>query len=168
MPLGGTLTIETRNIDRGSGTVPDEIAGRDCICLSVRDTGGGMAEEVRLAAVEPFFTTKEVGKGSGLGLSQVYGVVRQSNGALEIESRVGAGTAVHLYLPRAIAAPEQAATQPQAGEQQPRADAFWLSMTMPRCAPSRPRCCGRSATTLPRPQADRLHSMLWRAARSMT
>jgi PAS domain S-box-containing protein len=117
MPLGGTLTIETRNIDRGSGTVPDEIAGRDCICLSVRDTGGGMTEEVRLSAIEPFFTTKEVGKGSGLGLSQVYGVVRQSNGALEIESRVGAGTAVHLYLPRAIAAPEQAATPPQAGEQ---------------------------------------------------
>src|SRR5438067_181915 len=103
MPLGGTLTIETRNTDRGSDAVPGEIADQDCVCLSVRDTGGGMTEEVRQSAVEPFFTTKEVGKGSGLGLSQVYGGVRQSNGSLQIESRVGAGTAVHLYLPGASA-----------------------------------------------------------------
>ncbi|HEY4470622.1 MAG TPA: response regulator [Stellaceae bacterium] len=117
MPLGGTLTIETRNIDGGADAVPDEIAGWDCVCLSVRDTGGGMTEEVRLSAIEPFFTTKEVGKGSGLGLSQVYGVVRQSNGALEIESGVGAGTVVHLYLPRASAAPDTLAGQPQAGKE---------------------------------------------------
>jgi PAS domain S-box-containing protein len=117
MPLGGALTIETRNIHRSAKAVPDEIAGRDCICLSVRDSGGGMTEDVRQSAVEPFFTTKDVGKGSGLGLSQVYGVVRQSNGALAIESRVGAGTAVHLYLPRASAAPEAPAVQPHAAEQ---------------------------------------------------
>jgi CheY-like chemotaxis protein len=61
-----------------------------------------MTEEVARAAIEPFFTTKEAGKGSGLGLSQVYGVVQQSNGSLQIESRVGAGTAVHLYLPRTV------------------------------------------------------------------
>src|SRR5262249_31960338 len=117
MPLGGTLMVETRNIDRGADAVPDEIAGSDCICLSVRDTGGGMTEEVRLASIEPFFTTKELGKGSGLGLSQVYGVVRQSNGALEIESRVGAGTAVHLYLPRAGGAPDAVAGQVQVGKE---------------------------------------------------
>ena len=116
MPLGGTLTIETRNIGRGSDAVPGEIADQDCVCLSVRDSGSGMTEEVRQSAVEPFFTTKEVGKGSGLGLSQVYGLVRQSNGALRIDSTVGAGTAVHLYLPRATAAPQAAAGQPQASK----------------------------------------------------
>ena len=117
MPLGGALTIETRNIGRSTEAVPDELAGQDCVCLSVRDTGMGMTEEVRLAAVEPFFTTKEVGKGSGLGLSQVYGVVRQSSGTMDIESRIGTGTAVHLYLPRASATPDAAAGRLQAGRQ---------------------------------------------------
>jgi len=113
MSLGGTLTIETRNIGRGGDAVPSEIADQDCVCLSVRDSGSGMTEAVRQSAMEPFFTTKEVGKGSGLGLSQVYGLVRQSNGALQIDSAVGAGTAVHLYLPRASAVPQAAAGQPQ-------------------------------------------------------
>jgi|HubBroStandDraft_4_1064222.scaffolds.fasta_scaffold01558_7 PAS domain S-box-containing protein len=103
MPLGGNLTIETRNLISGIDALPGEIGDRDCICISVRDTGTGMTEEVLRSAVEPFFTTKEVGKGSGLGLSQVYGMVRQSNGTLQIDSRPGAGTAVHLYLPRAEA-----------------------------------------------------------------
>ena len=101
MPLGGALTIETRNL--AGEEAPAEIAGQDCVCITVRDTGTGMTEEVLRSAVEPFFTTKEPGRGSGLGLSQVYGVVRQSNGSLQIESRLGAGTAVHLYVPRATA-----------------------------------------------------------------
>jgi PAS domain S-box-containing protein len=104
MPLGGTLTVATRNLDSGEGDAPSELDDRDSVCVSVRDTGTGMSEEVLRSAVEPFFTTKEPGKGSGLGLSQVYGMVRQSNGALRIESRPGLGTAVHLYLPRAAAA----------------------------------------------------------------
>ncbi|HEX3883941.1 MAG TPA: ATP-binding protein [Stellaceae bacterium] len=103
MPLGGTLTIETRNLRHGRDPIPAELGDGDCLCLSVRDTGSGMTAEVLESAVEPFFTTKEVGKGSGLGLSQVYGMVRQSNGAMQIESRVGAGTTVHLYLPSAAA-----------------------------------------------------------------
>ena len=106
MPSGGELTIETRNLPAGVGApakgVPAELAGRDCVGLSVRDTGTGMADEVLRSAVEPFFTTKEPGKGSGLGLSQVYGTVRQSNGAMEIESQVGLGTVVRLFLPRAL------------------------------------------------------------------
>jgi PAS domain S-box-containing protein len=101
MPLGGTLTIETRNLVHGIDPKPAEIGDADCIRLTVRDTGTGMTDEVLGSAVEPFFTTKEVGKGSGLGLSQVYGTVRQSNGSMEIESRVNTGTAVHLYLPSA-------------------------------------------------------------------
>ena len=98
------LTIETRNLARADDPVPAEIAGDNCIRVTVRDTGTGMTEEVQRAAIEPFFTTKDVGKGSGLGLSQVYGMVQQSNGTLQIESRLGVGTAVHLYLPGAAAA----------------------------------------------------------------
>jgi PAS domain S-box-containing protein len=102
MPLGGVLTIAARNLPAGAAA-PADIAGRDCIAITVRDTGTGMSEEVQRSAVEPFFTTKEPGKGSGLGLSQVYGMVQQSNGAMQIESRIGVGTAVHLFLPRATA-----------------------------------------------------------------
>jgi PAS domain S-box-containing protein len=103
MPLGGSLTIETQNLTSSADPIPSEVGERDCIRITVRDTGTGMSEEVLRSAVEPFFTTKDVGKGSGLGLSQVYGMVRQSNGTLQIESRVGDGSAVHLYLPRADA-----------------------------------------------------------------
>jgi CheY-like chemotaxis protein len=103
MPQGGTVTIETDNLLGHSYLLPDGIAARDCIRVSVRDTGTGMTEEVARSAIEPFFTTKEAGRGSGLGLSQVYGVVQQSQGAMQIESRPDAGTAVHLYLPRAAA-----------------------------------------------------------------
>ena len=122
MPSGGRLTIETRNLPAAAGVpakgVPAELTGRDCVGLSVRDTGTGMPDEVLRSAVEPFFTTKEPGKGSGLGLSQVYGTVRQSNGAMEIESRVGVGTEVHLFLPRAMpgAATLEPARAPAAAE----------------------------------------------------
>jgi PAS domain S-box-containing protein len=122
MPLGGTVAIETRNIPAGREAVPSEIGDGDCVCLSVRDTGSGMSEEVLRAAVEPFFTTKEVGKGSGLGLSQVYGVVQQSKGGLVIDSRIGKGTSVSIYLPRAAGAagaadepPEEAAGRQESG-----------------------------------------------------
>ena len=115
MPSGGELTIETRNLPAGAASAPAELAGRDCVGLSVRDTGTGMPDEVLRSAVEPFFTTKEPGKGSGLGLSQVYGTVQQSNGAMEIESRVGLGTAVHLFLPRALAESRRARAGARAG-----------------------------------------------------
>ncbi len=101
MPLGGTLTIETRNLPHFSSTLPSEMSGRDCVSIAVRDTGTGMSEEVLRSAVEPFFTTKQPGKGSGLGLTQVYRMVQQSKGTLQIESRPGAGTTVRLLLPRA-------------------------------------------------------------------
>jgi PAS domain S-box-containing protein len=103
MPQGGTLLIETANISAGSADSPEEMAGRDCVLVSVRDTGTGMSPEVVEHAFEPFFTTKEIGRGTGLGLSMVFGVVRQSGGAARIHSRIREGTAVQIYLPRAIA-----------------------------------------------------------------
>ena len=119
MPVGGTLTIETGNLIAGDPSLPAEIGGRDCVRVAVRDTGVGMTNEVLGSAVEPFFTTKEPGKGSGLGLSQVYGMVRQSEGALQIDSRPGAGTAVHLYLPRAQPADVGDAAESARAEGQP-------------------------------------------------
>ena len=104
MPQGGTLLIETANIDGGSDELPDEMAGRDCVLVSLRDTGTGMGPEVIEHAFEPFFTTKEIGRGTGLGLSMVFGVVRQSGGAVHIHSRIREGTAVQIYLPRATEA----------------------------------------------------------------
>jgi PAS domain S-box-containing protein len=104
MPQGGTLLIETANIGAGSGELPDELVGRDCVLVSLRDTGTGMSREVIEHAFEPFFTTKEIGRGTGLGLSMVFGVVRQSGGAVRIQSRIREGTTVQIYLPRAIEA----------------------------------------------------------------
>jgi PAS domain S-box-containing protein len=107
MPAGGSLVIETANavVDAPKAAALGEIAPGEYVVVSVRDTGSGMTEETRAKAIEPFFTTKEVGKGSGLGLSQVYGFVRQSNGQIEIESAPGEGTVVRLYLPRSSSQP---------------------------------------------------------------
>ncbi|HZU91697.1 MAG TPA: PAS domain-containing protein [Stellaceae bacterium] len=116
MPVGGSVLIETRNLESGVDPLPVEIAGHDCLMLAVRDTGTGMSEEVRARAIEPFFTTKEVGRGSGLGLSQVYGVARQSGGTLAIDSAPGRGTTVRLYLPRAVGLPANAAASARAGD----------------------------------------------------
>ena len=99
MPAGGRLTIRTANVSR-SDAPPDLLPG-DYVLISVADSGEGMTEEVLSKAVEPFFTTKEMGKGSGLGLSMVHGVATQSGGGLRIDSRVGRGTTVNVYLPRA-------------------------------------------------------------------
>jgi PAS domain S-box-containing protein len=110
MPSGGRLLIATRNLRDGAPDVPDELAGgADVVALSVTDTGSGMSDEVKARAFEPFFTTKPVGAGSGLGLSMVYGLVKQLGGTARIDSASGCGTAVTLYLPSAMAASEAAA-----------------------------------------------------------
>src|ERR1041385_2035777 len=85
---GGVITIETRNcqIDEARSASLGEIAPGPFVILAVSDTGSGMSPETRARAIEPFFTTKEAGRGSGLGLSQVYGFARQSGGQLEIDS----------------------------------------------------------------------------------
>jgi PAS domain S-box-containing protein len=102
MPDGGRLTLRTTNIR--STDRPVGLPHGDYVLIAVSDTGTGMNEEVRAKAFEPFFTTKEVGKGSGLGLSMVHGVVTQSGGSVALDSKVGEGTTVLVYLPRAPAA----------------------------------------------------------------
>ena len=107
MPGGGTITIEVANLrlaEKYHLARKVEVAPGDYVLLTVRDNGIGMPPDVLDRVFEPFFTTKGVGKGSGLGLSMVYGFVKQSGGYIEIESEVGRGTAVKIYLPRGEAA----------------------------------------------------------------
>ena len=103
MPTGGTLSIATQNVTLAAGdpTTDDDIAPGPFVMITIADTGTGMAPDVLERAFEPFYTTKEVGKGSGLGLSQLYGFVRQSGGTVKIASEIGKGTAVTVYLPKA-------------------------------------------------------------------
>jgi CheY-like chemotaxis protein len=107
MPDGGRLLIAIRNaaITEADGRRLD-LAPGDYVAVTVSDTGSGMAPEVQQRCFEPFFTTKDVGKGTGLGLSQVYGFARQSGGTVTVESLVGQGTTIALYLPRTAAAIE--------------------------------------------------------------
>ena len=104
MEVGGGLTLETRNVAISeTPTRPEEPVPGDYVELSVSDTGPGMPDEVLAKAFEPFFTTKAVGKGSGLGLAQVFGFAKQSGGGVRIETKLGEGTSVKVYLPRAAA-----------------------------------------------------------------
>lgn len=91
MPAGGELTISTRNCEGSQG---------DAVCVTITDTGEGIPADKLERVFEPFFTTKPVGKGTGLGLSQIHGFTAQSGGRVEIDSTVGEGTTLHLYLPR--------------------------------------------------------------------
>ena len=116
MPGGGTLRIavtDARLDDPPAGLVGDFVA------ISVTDTGTGIPPEVQARAFEPFFTTKEVGKGSGLGLSQAYGFARQSGGTITLDSAVGRGTTVTLYLPATTGAPPATAEVPAAEVEAP-------------------------------------------------
>jgi signal transduction histidine kinase/ActR/RegA family two-component response regulator len=101
MPTGGSVTISAYN---APALADHELTG-DFVRLDISDTGMGMAADVLAHAFEPFFTTKEVGKGSGLGLAQAHGFARASKGAVRIESTVGRGTKVSLFLPRTLKTP---------------------------------------------------------------
>jgi PAS domain S-box-containing protein len=114
MPEGGTLTFSSRK--RRIVSDPDLEPGT-YVELSIADTGVGMSPEVRERAVEPFFTTKEVGKGTGLGLSMVYGMARQSGGTIKIDSELGKGTTVRLFLRRADRDGEVPASGGQTGDE---------------------------------------------------
>jgi signal transduction histidine kinase len=102
MPGGGRLTLETQNVrlDEAYARAQEDVPPGDYVLVSVSDTGVGMSKEVLARAFDPFFTTKDIGQGTGLGLSQVYGFVRQSGGHVRIDSAPGDGASVQLYLPR--------------------------------------------------------------------
>jgi two-component system NtrC family sensor kinase len=102
MPRGGTVLIATRNLPASELGRDAQLEPRDYVVLWVQDTGEGMSDEVKAHAFEPFYTTKQVGKGSGLGLSQVYGLAHQSGGTVMIDSTIGQGTRIELVLPRAV------------------------------------------------------------------
>ena len=108
MPLGGQLTVETRNVVLDAVRARDlgDIVAGPYVCVSITDTGTGMDERTRQHIFEPFFTTKAVGKGTGLGLSTVFGIVKQTGGGIAVESRPGHGSTFRIYFPRL---PESAA-----------------------------------------------------------
>jgi PAS domain S-box-containing protein len=117
MPEGGTLTFRATPVEAPPAELAREATGTDAapqgyVAIAIADTGTGMPEDVRERAFEPFFTTKGVGRGTGLGLSTVYGFVKQSRGGVTLDSAPGAGTTVTLYVPRvqaAVPAPAEAA-----------------------------------------------------------
>jgi PAS domain S-box-containing protein len=100
MPDGGKLTITTSNarIDEDYARMQTDVAPGQYVLVTVSDTGNGMSEDVQQRAFEPFYTTKDVGRGSGLGLSMVYGFLKQSGGHVSVYSEVGIGTTVRLFL----------------------------------------------------------------------
>jgi signal transduction histidine kinase len=108
MANGGELIIETGNVvlDDGHAAIHSDVAAGKYVMVAVIDSGHGIPAGILDNVFEPFFTTKDVGKGSGLGLSMVYGFVKQSNGHIRIESEEGRGTTVRIYLPQAIGVAE--------------------------------------------------------------
>jgi signal transduction histidine kinase/CheY-like chemotaxis protein len=124
MAGGGRITIETRNVtvDQPHAVADPGVTPGSYVVIAVSDTGVGMTPAVLAKAFDPFFTTKEVGKGSGLGLSQVYGFVKTAGGHVKIDSDLGVGTTVSLYLPKSsdrpvlvAAAADIAASEPAGG-----------------------------------------------------
>jgi CheY-like chemotaxis protein len=125
MPGGGKLTIETTNayLDDDYAAAHQEVKPGQYAMIAVSDTGIGMTKDIIAKAFDPFFTTKESAQGTGLGLSQVYGFIKQSGGHVKIYSEVGSGTSVKLYLPRLtsgdlveLTKPLQALTEPRGHE----------------------------------------------------
>jgi len=102
MPKGGKIWISTQNVnvDDEYTRVHPDMSADNYVMVSISDSGTGMPEEVRQRIFEPFYTTKPAGEGTGLGLSMVYGFIKQSGGHVQVESELGKGTTFHIYLPR--------------------------------------------------------------------
>jgi CheY-like chemotaxis protein len=113
MPAGGTLTLHTGavEVDTALARTHVDLHPGPYVALSVRDTGEGMPPDVQARAFDPFFTSKEQGRGTGLGLATVYGIVKQSGGAVWLDSQPGAGTTAWIYLPRVEASLEVEAVE---------------------------------------------------------
>jgi CheY-like chemotaxis protein len=117
LSLGGRLTISTSTIrvDEGFDKADYRIAPGEYVCFGVEDNGCGMTPEVQAHVFEPFFTTREVGRGTGLGLASIYGTVKQHSGWVEFTSETGVGTEFRVFLPLAPAAPLAVPVKPAMG-----------------------------------------------------
>ncbi len=161
MPEGGRLTIGTMNrrLDEREAAGYSEARAGQYVVVEVADNGAGMPPDVLEHATEPFFTTKEPGRGTGLGLSQVYGFVRQSDGFLDITSAPGAGTTIRIHLPAVTATPAQ--MRQTAAAQGGYLASSWWSKTMPTYAISYSPNWKTSATRRWRRRTGRRHLRSW-------
>ena len=118
MPGGGRVAIETATVELENSVLnEEEVVQGQYVMLGVTDTGSGMSQEIQRRLFEPFFTTKKVGEGTGLGLSTVYGIIKQSKGYIRVDSELGRGTTFNVYLPSAnpnvtVLGPDQLAAAP--------------------------------------------------------
>ena len=155
MPNGGKLVIETANVDvEGQAAERIGVKPGPCVMLAFSDTGIGMDAETRSRLFEPFFTTKAPGKGSGLGLSTVYGVIKQSDGQVTVYSQPNCGTIFEIYLPRVNGARRRARRPRRCGRQRVRRPFCWWT-TRKACASYAARCCKPTGTTCWRPATAR-------------
>ena len=165
MSNGGKLTIETANVhlDDRYASAQIEVTPGQYVMLAISDNGVGMTAEVKAKAFDPFFTTKEIGQGTGLGLSQVYGFVKQSGGHVKIYSEVGEGTTIKLYLPRYHAAVDEQEEEEarQVAVRGAKHETVLVVETTTMCEFIRPTHYVNSDTPFWRPPTDRPPCRCW-------